>query len=523
MKQEKIDELMQKIDKKCKLPKHWEEFIQEKSKRHHLIIKDKETKQLYCTNCHNYYTDKSVKVRDYVKCPNCHQISCVYGINYYRKSFEQSVVLVQRMDKKVIIRVFEIYSYFDEGEKQINKSVVEYARIIPGIGKFLGSNTYMNMFGIIRVYHNYHKLSWSIYKGSKYLTDYPTYPYNKKKIVKGTNMEYAPIKEFLDRFSYCRYNYLDVLELAAFESFEVLWNMKLYNLCFYSKALNKNGSFYKRFKVPKNFLKFMQDNNITYKELLLLQLFQKADKELLQRFRYTNINHLRFLIRNNFLDDFLKSRLELNSSNIELMKKISEYVPLKRLMQYKKGLNNLQIYKDYLDMAKRLSYNYKSKKDLFPRNLISRHDKMQTKIKVTEDMNTQFKAYIRFLELSKYIYSDDKYIIFPAPSIDSMKDEGTQQGNCVGYLYIKPYIEGQTEIYFARELENVDKSFITLEYKKGHIVQKELPHHSRDFKKEHLDFIEKWLGNRDFTDKKQKVIKKDIIDEIKYDISCLAA
>lgn len=27
MKQEKVDELMEQIDKRCKLPKHWEEFI----------------------------------------------------------------------------------------------------------------------------------------------------------------------------------------------------------------------------------------------------------------------------------------------------------------------------------------------------------------------------------------------------------------------------------------------------------------------------------------------------------------
>ena len=44
MKQEEIDALMQKIDKKCKLPKHWEEFIKENSQSHHLIIKDREKK-----------------------------------------------------------------------------------------------------------------------------------------------------------------------------------------------------------------------------------------------------------------------------------------------------------------------------------------------------------------------------------------------------------------------------------------------------------------------------------------------
>lgn len=523
MKQEEIDKLMLKIDRKCKFPKYWEDFIKQISKTHNLIIKDREIKKLYCTNCHKYFSNSTIKVHDYIECPNCHQSSCVYGINYYRHSFEQSVILVQRMDKKIIIRVFEIYSYFEEGNKEIKKSCIEYARIIPGIGKFLGNNVHINMYGVFRVYHGYKKINWSEYKGYKNLTDYPTYPYNKKRIIKGTIMEYAPIKEFMDKFSYYQFNFLDVLQLAAYSSFELLWNMKLYNLCFYSKILNKNGSFYKRFRVPKSFLKFMQDNNISYKELMLLQLFQKDDKKLIQRYRNTNINYLRFLIKNNVFDDFLKSGIEINYNNINLIKEISKEIPLKKLMKYTKGLNNLNIYKDYLGMAKKLSYNYKSKKDLFPRNLISRHDKMQKKIAIEEDMNTQFKVYLRYLELSKYTYEDDKYIIFPAPSIDDLKDEGIQQGNCVGYMYLIPYMENKTEIYFIRNLSEITKSLITLEFKNGHVVQKELSNHSQDFTDEQNNFIDKWLGFRNFMDQKEKYKKKQEIKVIKYNFKKMAA
>ena len=523
MKQEVIDELMNKIDRKCKLPKHWEEFIEKNSRKHHLIIKDSKAKNLYCTNCNKYLVDKSIKVRDYIKCPHCHTESCVYGANYYRKSFEQPVVLVQRMNKKVIIRIFEIYSYFEDNNKKMQRSCVEYGRIIPGIGRFLGNNVYINMFGVMNVYHSNKKLNWYAYKGYKFLTDHPTYPYNKKRLVKGTIMEYAPIDEFMDKFSYFRYNFLDVLELAAYGSFELLWNMKLYNLCFYSKALNKNGSFYKRFGVPKNFLKFMQDNNVTYKELMILRLFKKTDKKLFQKFRNTNINHLRYLIKNNILEDFCCSNLELNYTNISLLKEASKFVSLKKLMKYSKGLNNLSIYIDYLHMSKKLALNYKSQKDLFPRNLIARHDKLQTRIKVTEDMKTQFAAYIRYLELSKYTYSDDKYIIFPAPSIDSMKDEGTQQGNCVGYMYLDRYTKGETEIYFVRKLDDICKSFITLEYKNGYVAQKELANHNRNFTDEQNAFIDKWLGFRSFIDKKEKVKNKSHIKIKKYDLTQMAA
>ena len=523
MKQENIDKLMGEIDRKCKFPKHWNEFIENNSKNHHIIIKDVHEKNLYCTNCNKYFVNKEIKVRDYVECPHCKTKSEVCGMNFYRKSFEQSIVLVQRMNKQVIIRVFEIYSYFEKETKKSERTCIEYARIIHGIGKFLGNNVYINMFGVMRVYHNYKKLNWYEYKGHKYFTDCPTYPYDKKRLIKGTNMEYAPIEEFMDRFSYYRYNFLDVLELAAYESFEMLWKLKLYNLCFYSKALNRNGSFYKRFKVPKNFLKFMQDNNISYKELMILQLFQKEDKKLIQKYRYTNINSLRFFVKNNILDELVKSNVDLNSVNFQLIKEISKYVPLKKLMQYQKGLNNLHIYRDYLKMAKELALNYKSNKDLFPRNLVSRHDKLQKEIKIIEDMSVQFAIYLRYLELSKYTYEDEKYIIFPAPSIASMQDEGEQQGNCVGYMYLNPYKKGETEIYFIRNLDDVCKSFITLEYKNGKVIQKELPYHSTNFTNEQNAFIDKWLGFRNFIDKKEKYKNKTPVKTTKYDITHIAA
>ena len=255
---------------------------------------------------------------------------------------------------------------------------------------------------------------------------------------------------------------------------------------------------------------------------MILKLFQKADKNLLQKFRNENINNLRFLIKNNLLEEYYQFNLDSNSYyNIRLLREISKYVPIRKLINYPKGLKNLNIYKDYLEMSKKLALNYKTKKDLFPRNLISRHDKLQTKIKIDEDKNKQFAAYLRYLKLSKYTYSDNKYIIFPAPSIDSMKDEGRQQGNCVGYIYVNPYINGETEIFFIRELENVCKSFITLEYKKGKIVQKELPHHSTDFKDEQINFIEKWLGFRSFIDNKEKIEKQIKIK--KYNIKNMVA
>lgn len=502
MKQEEIDELMEKIDKKCKFPKHWNEFIKEQTKHDCVIMKDCQNKVCYCANCHHTFYDRHLRVNTIGKCPNCNNSYYILSKRAYNKNFITNVNLIQKFDKKVVIRVFEVLSYFNYETKQMERDIKEFCRIIPGFGKFL-SNAVEFYLGFMRIYHYYDDgQTWRCYDGCRYFSDYPVYPYNRKRILEGTKMQYAPIKEFEKR--YYRYNFLDALELAGYESFEILWKMKLYNLCFYAKYLNKNGNFYKRFGVPKSFLKYMQEKDISYRELLLLRLFQKPDDSLIEKYKYYNINYIRFLVKNNILDEFMKSNNCLARNEIDALKEIGKYLPLKKLKNYPKGLNNLYIYRDYLNMANELALNYKSRKDLFPRNLFSRHDKMQTKIKVNEEEKMQFCAYLRFLELSKYTYSDEKYIIFAAPSIDSMKDEGIQQGNCVGYRYLHPYTNGETEIFFIRQLNNVNKSFITLEFKNGRVAQKELPHHSRNFSKEQNEFIEKWVAYRVFVDKKKK-------------------
>lgn len=515
MNEENYDELMSQIDRKCKFPKHWQEFIKKQHKYHNIIIKDSKQKEFYCTHCNGTFKDKKLKIGDFISCPNCKMNFRIYGANYHRKSFEKSVIFIQRMNKKIIARVFEIYSFFNKGQKEIQRDIVEYARIIPGIGTFLADNVYIKMYGVMRVYHD-DPVKWWKYNGCKTFSHFATYPYNKNRLIKGTKFEYAPIKEFQERFFY--YNFIETLKIAANESFELLWKLKLYNLSISASKFNKSGSFLKRFGLPKNYLKFMQDNDVDYSELRLLKLFKEENIRLIKRWSGHSYNNVRFLYKNKILQLF-DDNYYIYNGTIKQLKELQKFIPLRRLNSYKKGFNNLNIYLDYFKMAEKLALNYKSSKDLYPRNLISRHDKMQKKIKVTEDMQTQFGAYLRFLELSKYMYEDDTYRIFPAPSIDDMKDEGRQQDNCVGSLYVTPYTKGETEIYFIRKLDDITKSFITLEFKDGRIKQKELPHHSRNFSDEQENFIQKWLGYRQFMDKKEKYKVKIV----KYDLNKMVA
>lgn len=519
MKQEEIDIMMKEIDKKCKLPKHWNQFIDKQTKNFHYIIKNVKSKECYCTNCQNSFYDKKVKIKDYFNCPNCKKKILVVNKNSYIQSYKKSINLVQKINKNIIARVFEIETFYNKETKKMETDIEEYCRIIPGKGRFLSDAVWFYL-GYMHIYH-YETCNWRKYDGVRFFSDFVVYPFDKNKMVKGTKFQYAPIKEFTKKFS--NYNFIDAIELAAYESFEILWNMKLYSLCFASKKLNKKGSFYKRFGISKDYLKFMQDNDLDYRELKLLKLFKKKDTNLITQCYSKNFNDVKFLYENGILESFLEANNIIYPGIIKELKEISEYIPLRKLNDYEKGMKNISIYKDYLVMSKKLALNYVSNKDLYPRNLIARHDKMQKQLEIEEDKTTQFAAYLRYLELSKYTYEDEKYMIFPAPSVDDLKDEGIQQGNCVGNMYLHPYIDKETEIFFIRELDNITKSFITLEYKNGYVVQKELPHHNKNFTQEQNNFIDKWLGYRSFIDNKEKYKKKKKIEIKKYDITKLAA
>lgn len=521
MTEQDIDKLMDKIDKKCKMPKYWNDFVLKQTRYDNLIIKNIKTKQFYCTNCNKTFKRKKLNVGELYSCPHCNFKYKVYGTNYYRRSFEKSVALLQRMDKQIVVRIFEIYSYFEENNKKIIRDVNEYARIVPGIGTFLGNNTYINTYGVFRIY-NENASSWYKYKGCKVFSNVPTYPFNRKRIVKGTKLEYAPIDEFQDRFY--RYNFIDTLQIAAYDSFELLWKLKLYNLSLDADKFNKGGSFYNRFKLPKNFLKFMQDNDVCYSQLRVMQLLQNEGIKNMKKYieHCYNYNNIRFFKKHNALNEYIENYNKFYGSAMKTFKKIVQYVPVKKIINYKQGLENLYLYSDYLEMADKLALNYKAKEDLFPEDLKKRHDELQVQMKVTDDIRHQFGIYLRFLELSKYIYEDEKYIIFPANSSDEFENEGRQQNNCVNYMYSQKYIDKETEIYFMRKLNNMNKSLVTIEFKDKEVRQKEQGKHNNTTEEQN-EFIEKWVMFRKFMDKKEIYTNKTKNKVIKYDLKKLVA
>lgn len=317
---------------------------------------------------------------------------------------------------------------------------------------------------------------------------------------------------------------MDTLQIASYESFEILWKMKLYHLSISSSKFTKKGTFYKMFKIPKNYLNFMQENDIDYRELRLLHLLKNVDLKDMKKYLeiyYDYYSVARFLNKHKILEEYTKNSKYIYI-DMKTLKIISKYVPLKKFIKYGEGMESPYIYKDYLEMSEQLALNYRKKEDLFPENLIERHDELQKQIKVDSDIKHCFGIYLRFLELSKYIYEDDKYIIFPANSSEEFVSEGNQQNNCVNYMYSTPYKNKETEIYFMRSLKNVNKSLVTIEFNFNKVIQKEQKGHENTTP-EQDDFIDKWIKYRNFIDKKEKYKNKIKTNNVvRYDLKLVA-
>lgn len=492
-----LELFMKKVNNRP-LPKGWNKFVKDIAIKHNVIYKNRNICK--CTNCNNTFNAGKIKVGDIAVCPHCNNQYSVMGTYlYYRgQSFEKSVVVCQRINKQIVIRVIEIYTYFDRIKSIMITSTQEYARIIVGVGTFLNNATFFYM-GHQHIYHNEKNIYWRKYDGVRDYAIYTAYPYNKSKLIKNTLMEYAPIKEFLRENP--NYNYLQAVCLAAYPSFELMYKAGLKNLSKYSYLFNKTGSFQNIFGVPKSFLEFMVKNDIDYRDLQVLRLVKKADKQILDKYRCANLNSLKTFKKYTSISKHVDICSELSCVLKKDLDYVLGFVKLNKLVKYKQIANRFSIYKDYLTFIEKLGFDMTNTQYLFPTDLIEAHDKFEKELKVKQNIEISTKIYERFLDLSNYIYEDDKYIIYPAPYFEAFEEESRMQKNCVRQ-YATDYADKETEIYFMRNKNNIKKSLVTVEYDNGQIVQQQQKHHNPTTN-EQKDFLKNWLELRN---KKKNVI-----------------
>jgi len=145
------------------------------------------------------------------------------------------------------------------------------------------------------------------------------------------------------------------------------------------------------------------------------------------------------------------------------------------------GYNSWDDYIDYLDMqtkivtlAKELNPNLiiSSKVEKYPKYLKTNHDIVvkiynNYKREYPEDV---FKAMVNY-KLEEYNLPNKLVVVMPK-STNEMKEEGIYQSHCCA-SYIDSIINGDRQVAFLRNAENVDIPLVTLDIKDGMIQQYE--------------------------------------------------
>lgn len=453
--------LFRDLDEYLVLPKGFYRSIDKVAKKHNLIVK-KGTRKYYCTHCGSEFEEKNVRIGERLKCPKCKIKYDVRSSNLKKCEFSDCIGVLDKYKDYFIIRYFEILSTYD-GIK-FKADVCEYGRKIfdeyfEELHEIINNHIFSGI-GCVTIRHdgyifdnNWHYFN-SYWKGLG--DNLIFYPGNIKKVLKNTRYQYSQLWTLAKHKEY--FDLRSLLHLYD-DSTEFLIKLKLYNLV---GNHIRGRNFEERFEISKEFLPFMQKNNIDSEELDILKFYKKKNIKTIRYFKNTMIS-----------EEMIKYKVDLD----ELLKRTNYCTDY-----------HFE-YCDYLRFAEELKLDMKDKKILYPKNIVEEHNKLLAQIEIKKNQKINKDILKRFKELKKYVFKNKKYIIYPAKSIEELIDESSQQNNCVK-TYAERYANKECDIYFMRLLTDQTHSLVTVEIRNNKIIQQRIK------------------GNEDTTIEQKKFLKR---------------
>ena len=136
----------------------------------------------------------------------------------------------------------------------------------------------------------------------------------------------------------------------------------------------------------------------------------------------------------------------------------------------------LELWRDYMSMARQEGLNVQDDIVRFPKDLKARHDELVRVINERRDKARIRKEKSKYRKLDKqiaghlpdakiYFYENAEYIFIPAGKCEELIEEGRTLHHCVGAsdLYMNRMAKGETWIVFLRRKKNIDVPYYTLE------------------------------------------------------------
>ena len=411
---------------------------------------------------------------------------------------EHKVACIQIINEQIALRYFNFCKYYSKNEQtgeREESSMNEFEEM-----RFLLDKKSKKVTKYEQVQERWAGERWVKRGGTGNNSQhYDVFPENIKSVLSGTDWQYSKMEILAEAGK--QFNPLVYLfHYDNNPAIEYILKAGLYNI-----AADMLSDGYWRYERKAKSLQEYFD--ITTEELMMVK---RVDPKL------RTLNQFKKLKENKLpseSDMLLLQECKIAEHNFEKILKC-EGDPVKNMKYLRKqaGIKSrtttvnsmVGTYFDYINMARQEQWDLSEKHNLWPKNLIARHDQLvdiinkkkdEERMKKLRKENRLIKQRQKRIDDRYYFESQGFLIKAPAEAKDIIQ-EGSKLGHCVGGdSYIKRHATGETVILFIREVDKPEIPFYTLELTGGRVNQvrgkrNELP------TKEVADFVNEWTDKK---------------------------
>lgn len=474
----KIDSAMELVPE---LPKDFDKWLDNTAMMHSRYIYytySRNVSEGYCTHCKQ--TVPITKPRHNTKgiCKKCRSHITFKAIKKAAVVRDEGYAsIIQKTREGFILRCFELVKKYDNYMKP-KLITLEAIRIFYD-NNLLTTGEYEWMefknTNVIRWCIREQKpYSYSCYQSyARYMYSSALYHRNLKRVFKDTEYQYSAIDLFAKGINggyFYPAEYLKEYKRCKF--MEYLVKLKLYNIVqgyldrYSDHYLNEDGKrIHEVLNVSKEQVKQLCEMKATWKDLGVIQ---EANKE---GVRLTN-TQIRW-ISENIGQSELIHYMKYNTPH-----KVIRYLKEQSEKTNTRIGNIASDYSDYLETIELLEYNIRNEFVFFPRNLKESHDLAEHEWKHKKESIEKMEDDERNIKMEKiaeelvtrFSMKDKHYSIRIPWTCEEIRNEGHNLRHCVG-TYVNKVISRETTILFIRKVDDIDKSFYTMEIKNNEIIQ----------------------------------------------------
>ena len=467
----RIDEEMAKVPL---LPEKLETWLQSTVFQEEYIFTEKKNNRVYygCTACSaTSWRKKGWKNNEQINCPKCGHLVRVKS----RKKREIKVVpvvVMQIMDDAWVERQLTTRCDWSFGEKKID--VFEEIRAIVPRRRAWGKVYYGQYYERDETEQDF----WTSNRINRRWKESLLYPENLKEVYAyngwcRNGMETLAEKNI--KFNVNRY----VTQMRKMDWAEYLVKAGLINLVrelvneYYwgmPDCINESGTTLREFlKLNGDRTSRMRRIDGSLLALKWLQYEQRHEKRITQE-------TLAYLMEKNIYPRNCEDLLESVGS-------------VNRMVNYlkkQKEKNTLNLWDDYIRMAREEGFDVTDDIVRLPRNLRARHDelveirqeradreRMKREKEKYKKLNGEIFKHLQ--EAARFYWENDEYVFIPAGKCEELIKEGRELHHCVGSStrYMEKMAEGSSWIIFLRKKDDLNEAYYTLEMdmKKDEVIQ----------------------------------------------------